>query len=537
MKKRYFSFSIIACILMFSFLCYPTILHAACNHDWSNATCTQASYCRICGETKGSPIPHKFKNLSDGSKQCVYCRYVEKTESEKPECKYCKIFFDSQEELDNHIKQKHPATKKTAYTGGNGNYTKRVQNWDCRACGYHCTNAASYLEHNQAAHSTTGTCSICGATYKDLNEFTQHWTQAHGGSSYSQISTNVWNEYKNTGTVNVSGMTDGSYRCGECGITFSSYPEFREHKILAHSQNEGNIQIVCPYCSTIFNDIEDYHNHYLSEHYTTINIYKCGICGVEFNSESEFNVHMAQEKKYFDITHNSGYECPYCHKKYDKYGWTNCVVNHLKELYPSSFYCRTCDKYFDSEKELRNHVENENILAQQQIDEYNAWVEMQNEYIKKHNSSLSTNKNDKTNSVENKNSFICTKCNKELNNSSEYYKHLTSEHKEDLNEENINSNISNQHKPNIKYIATGKVEAIESQTGKKKYMYINQYSCMSCNKNFNLFVGVSDSANENFAFDDSVVYNAHIGNKNYISGALNGTYLIKIGGKYVKCIF
>lgn len=125
MTKKFICLSI-TFIMLFSF-CDITLFANNCNHDWSPATCTRASYCRICGEIRGTTTEHKFKILEDNSQKCIYCRYAIQSDSPKIECKYCNIFFDTQEKYKEHIKIKHPATKPSKYKGITVNKTIHIR--------------------------------------------------------------------------------------------------------------------------------------------------------------------------------------------------------------------------------------------------------------------------------------------------------------------------------------------------------------------------------------------------------------------------
>lgn len=537
MKKKSISLLLAITIVISIFSSFNINLFAdVCNHDWSPATCTKASYCRLCGETKGTPTEHKFKTLTDGSQQCIYCRYTIAPEEVKPECKYCKIFFDTQEEYDAHMKQKHPATKPSTYTGGTGTVISK-RNWDCLACGYPCGSKEGYLLHNQQAHSSLGKCSVCGASFSSYSELASHWAEAHSGAATAQAYTEIYHEYRETGKVNTSDLenSNGSFTCGNCNITFNSYSEYSEHMKIHVSQEDIDKQngvLTCPVCGEKSSDIGWMYDHYQThEELKTedVTIYMCGTCGQQFNTEAERDFHQEKEMAALGLTNE--YECEFCHEKFDKYGWVVHTTNHLKEMYPNVYHCNTCNKDFESEEALMEHVEEENKKAQQAVDEYNAYVERHNQEVLKQQQQIASgeilkcpvcdrlfkyapdlyhhvadNHPDYYKSEENitvKETFTCTTCQLEFETLAKLQEHI----KEHEKENHINS---------IVYLSKSSIPVYKYKSGRSNldtstiyYVHIARFRCTTCNTEFCAVVGITTNENDIPNPGKGAIYSAH----------------------------
>ena len=70
--KRYF------CVLVLVLMCLLALAGCQCKHEWTDANCTDAQVCELCGVTQGSPLGHSWKAATcNAPKTCETCGKTE----------------------------------------------------------------------------------------------------------------------------------------------------------------------------------------------------------------------------------------------------------------------------------------------------------------------------------------------------------------------------------------------------------------------------------------------------------------------------
>ena len=115
-----------------------------------------------------------------------------------------------------------------------------------------------------------------------------------------------------------------------------------ESKCSPQKEDKGDVR-VCYQCKGEFESADALVLHFVQEHSTSV---KCQYCEKVFPSIAEANQHKKQ--RHVEI------KCLICGKTY--YG-TQSLNHHFKLRHSKGTKCGTCYKYFDSKKEMEDHIE------------------------------------------------------------------------------------------------------------------------------------------------------------------------------------
>lgn len=164
-KKNIILSFLISVLISFTFI---TNFNATCKHDWTKATCVKASFCRNCGEISGEALPHKFKEMPDGSKKCEYCRLVDDS-NVKPECVYCKKYFNSENELNNHLSTHHTDVEIITYNTNSGYWYEEY----FLCCNTKFYSSVDFYNHLGTVHDIHA-CKYCKLKLSSAEELQNH---------------------------------------------------------------------------------------------------------------------------------------------------------------------------------------------------------------------------------------------------------------------------------------------------------------------------------------------------------------------------
>ena len=115
-----------------------------------------------------------------------------------------------------------------------------------------------------------------------------------------------------------------------------------ESKCSPEKEDKGDVR-VCYQCKGEFESADALVLHFVQEHSTSV---KCQYCEKVFPSIAEANQHKKQR--------HAELHCLICGKTY--YG-TQSLNHHFKLRHSKGTKCGTCYKYFDSKKEMEDHIE------------------------------------------------------------------------------------------------------------------------------------------------------------------------------------
>ena len=132
------------------------------------------------------------------------------------------------------------------------------------------------------------------------------------------------------------------FKCKTCGKSFESELELIVHDKAFHKSSDGN----CFDCKKHFKKMESLKNHIRQVHEGVVRKFNCDNCEKEFNSKSGLNNHKT--------TAHSKPATPSQHLQNQQ---NKIVVNEVfpsVELFPSH-NCRSCNNWFNSYVEAKNH--------------------------------------------------------------------------------------------------------------------------------------------------------------------------------------
>lgn len=192
----------------------------ACQHEWKEATCTEAKTCTKCGETEGEALGHKW---------------TEATCTKAKECSRCGE--ESGEPLGHDVKEWKEESASTCSEAG-----KEVGT--CTRCGETVTKDLPLAEHTpgdweiktKATSSSSGTrvkkCTVCGKELESENytmtaaEVKQEYVAECKSYTYNEVARNpdnyIGKKAKFTGEV-IQAMPDGDSYTLRVNVTKGRY--------------------------------------------------------------------------------------------------------------------------------------------------------------------------------------------------------------------------------------------------------------------------------------------------------------------------
>jgi len=236
-----------------------------------------------------------YCGLEFGSRQKLYVHVRVKHQHEAIKCSVfkCLLFFNSEEDRDEHFREKHEEKEKM----------KKIK---CPHCDYKTNNKDCFRQHVALKHGTENLeCPECpGKVYNSQLALRRHLQLIH---------------YR------------GSVTCAHCDETY------QRSEISKHLRSE-----ICPLCSAKLACFGLAKKHRLQ---CKISDSKCEICGKVFRLPCRFKTHynVCRKKTWQRLKYESrGFGCQKCKRFYST---EKCLVNHCKNYHPAvnkKFECDFC---------------------------------------------------------------------------------------------------------------------------------------------------------------------------------------------------
>ena len=254
-------------------------------------------------------------------------------EEEKFSCVFCVSEFDTQEQLDEHVRSHdidRPYTchqckkgfKLRTHRDEHEQIHKNLQ-FQCEICGRQYRSKKGLMCHiRMHSRETPYECSACDKEFETLQRL-----QAHQMTHLEAIPDDSVEDGLDTAVIEgaVEHVPRASayrkYPCGTCGDSYSRLWEYKAHMKM-HGQNAHT----CLICSDEFSSVADLQNH-LKSHSNAA--FTCTICSKSFKLKTELDKHARTHEHSFvsQLTYrvtrsgleisSEGNECDVCHKKFN----------------------------------------------------------------------------------------------------------------------------------------------------------------------------------------------------------------------------
>ena len=260
--------------------------------------------------------------ITDGTKVTPTPSHI--TPRIKFACSSCTFASESQEILENHVKEEHMFT--------------------CDVCKETFDSKKEKEAHTLKEHATKAyNCTKCEKLFTNSKELQTHTEKDHGITAMSQcvmceISFVTKEELdKHVKTKHVT----------NCPLCTNSYTTMEE--LLNHIKNEHAPR--CTNCNESFQTKDDLVNHIEMHHANRTN-FKCGICKKSFVTEENLNQHLENEHARH-INADPNHICKVCDANFE----TNALLeSHTKEDH--TFSCPICNNVYNEVSQLKEHVRN-----------------------------------------------------------------------------------------------------------------------------------------------------------------------------------
>ncbi|KAK3104866.1 hypothetical protein FSP39_011980 [Pinctada imbricata] len=223
-------------------------------------------------------------------------------------CKECGKFFDTAEDLQEHIKEHEGITPAQV-------------KFSCKECGKWFDQARYLHTHYRTAHKLRKSiCSYCGLILDSPSDLRTHVSEKH------DIAVQMPNS------------------CSLCQKTFESLDELKKH-VDEHVKNTKILH--CPKCRDVFHSRSALEQHLSSEHKGKFKV-SCPVCKKGFMQRGKLRIHMMVHKEV------RPYQCDMCGMCFKM----QCtLLSHIKRHEGKSVHkCNYCDKKFRSIEGARNHM-------------------------------------------------------------------------------------------------------------------------------------------------------------------------------------
>ena len=180
---------------------------------------------------------------------------------------------------------------------------KDEKNCVCPTCEAKLKDVSSVRRHIKTVHMKVQqyVCTFCEKKYSHKFDLENHFRKKHKRNN-------------EVGTFKV---------CPDCQYSFTDMNKFNQHMIVKHQKTINHIK--CPYCMKIFFDPVYIKQHFKKAHGNHAGLlYICGLCNMVSDIHETFDEHMR--------TSHSWNETHFCTR-------------------------RDCNKYFESESELKDHID------------------------------------------------------------------------------------------------------------------------------------------------------------------------------------
>ena len=181
-------------------------------------------------------------------------------------------------------------------------------------------------------------CSLCDAQFTRTSDQLRHFKAVHTEESFvCDICERRFNR-KDALMAHIDSVHDncgGEFSCEDCGTEFSSYPNFKRHKM---SRKEAK----CNICEDVFCNSKVLKVHIKKEHEL-----KCGDCQTSFARKSNLVAHTTMDK----------IPCNFCSSIFcDK----RKLRVHLAKFHKQKHHCDYCGIEFTTKRALERHKETAN---------------------------------------------------------------------------------------------------------------------------------------------------------------------------------
>ncbi|CAH1994812.1 unnamed protein product [Acanthoscelides obtectus] len=288
------------------------ILHYLDKHS---TTTTTGELVKVSQTTVKDELCHLCETKS-GSKSLLehyldlHGAYI--TEIKVWKCGKCQIFFNTQEDKQKHLDEKHTIT---------GNY--------CPICYKDVSSRSQVVDHLESSHITAFSkllCIICKMECNSQEELMLHYQEKHC----------------NTGSNDTGIEISKVWRCRVC-VTFSD----TENDMEKHLQMKHKVQgSFCPVCFKGFMTRSEVIVHLKTSHIEVIETPSCSICSSEF-------VNLDHLLRHFKDTHASGSTTEVAS------GSNSSVKSDIM-----TWRCRKCIIFADTEEDMQKHLDEKHKIEE-----------------------------------------------------------------------------------------------------------------------------------------------------------------------------
>ncbi|KAK7096666.1 uncharacterized protein [Littorina saxatilis] len=217
----------------------------------------------------------------------------------------------------------------------------------CPKC-YRCFPFRGMLTQHMATHNVKrpNRCTQCGASFTTKVNLREHMDAAHPTPKTYKCTLCSASFAKPNGlTFHLRRAHNGAmFSCGECGRQFRRLTQIKQHQLSAHTERER--PHVCELCNKGF-----YHKGGLSDHmrrHTNTRPFLCQTCGAAFVDKGTLKGHINQ--KHSDYR---PFKCPLCPKVFLRRSMLR--AHSQKHSQEKTFQCEQCGQAFGYRSTLKRH--------------------------------------------------------------------------------------------------------------------------------------------------------------------------------------
>ncbi|KAK5643503.1 hypothetical protein RI129_007348 [Pyrocoelia pectoralis] len=191
-------------------------------------------------------------------------------------------------------------------------YNKKT--FECKPCGFVCTEISRWQNHKRTKHYPHGICNICGKSMRTDN------LQKH-----------------------IKSHTEDPITCNQCGKVFKNSESLRSH-LLTHTGPE----LLCVLCGKSYRYRGEYNRHMKRHSLGGQKTVKCPVCGKLFYDRKHIKRHMQTH------TGDRPHICEYCQKGFSStYALKTHIRQHTNE---KPYICEHCSMAFRQKVSLVTHI-------------------------------------------------------------------------------------------------------------------------------------------------------------------------------------